>query len=68
MTRGQWVLDQRRRKGMRGTALSAVLGIFGEKHELALAANSETMIDGTLPILVDIGSNINIISAKTART
>eukprot|EP00959_Pyramimonas_sp_CCMP1952_P400080 8382553-Pyramimonas_sp.AAC.1 len=40
-TRSQWVLDQRRR-----TCLSAVPGIFCERHELALAANSGTMIDG----------------------
>eukprot|EP00959_Pyramimonas_sp_CCMP1952_P038555 806915-Pyramimonas_sp.AAC.1 len=35
---------------------------------IALAANSETMVDGTLTILLDIGSNANIIGLKTAQT
>eukprot|EP00959_Pyramimonas_sp_CCMP1952_P365509 7654989-Pyramimonas_sp.AAC.1 len=52
----RWVLDQRRRSGMRGAALSAVPDIFGERHELALAANSGTMLKGILPILLDNGS------------
>eukprot|EP00959_Pyramimonas_sp_CCMP1952_P115909 2423168-Pyramimonas_sp.AAC.1 len=56
-----------RRKGMRGAALSAEPGIFGgERHELALTVNSGTMIDGMLSILLDIGSNMNIIGLKTA--
>eukprot|EP00959_Pyramimonas_sp_CCMP1952_P163064 3408777-Pyramimonas_sp.AAC.1 len=41
--RHDWVLEQRRRKGMRGTTLSEVLGLFGERHELASAANSGTI-------------------------
>eukprot|EP00959_Pyramimonas_sp_CCMP1952_P163726 3422912-Pyramimonas_sp.AAC.1 len=38
-TRNDWVLEQRPRKGMHGATLSEVPGIFGERHELALAAN-----------------------------
>eukprot|EP00959_Pyramimonas_sp_CCMP1952_P408669 8564505-Pyramimonas_sp.AAC.1 len=68
LTRNEWVLEQRRRKGMHGTTLSDAPGIFGERHELALAANSGTMIDGLLPILLDVGSNINISGLKTAQT
>eukprot|EP00959_Pyramimonas_sp_CCMP1952_P386298 8095962-Pyramimonas_sp.AAC.1 len=68
MTRDQWVLDHRRRKGMHGTTLSAVPGVSGERHELALAANSGTRIDEMLIVLRDIGSNINIIGLKTAQT
>eukprot|EP00959_Pyramimonas_sp_CCMP1952_P255230 5330979-Pyramimonas_sp.AAC.1 len=67
LSRNDWVLEQRRRKGMYGTTLSEVPGIFGERHELArerhelaLAANSWTMVDGMPTILLDIGSNINI--------
>eukprot|EP00959_Pyramimonas_sp_CCMP1952_P007707 160847-Pyramimonas_sp.AAC.1 len=40
LTRDDWVLEQRRRKGLCGTTLSEGPGIFGERHELALAANS----------------------------
>eukprot|EP00959_Pyramimonas_sp_CCMP1952_P198693 4155972-Pyramimonas_sp.AAC.1 len=39
-TRNEWALEQRRRKGMHGTTLCDVPGVFGERHELALAANS----------------------------
>eukprot|EP00959_Pyramimonas_sp_CCMP1952_P038693 809857-Pyramimonas_sp.AAC.1 len=60
LTWNDWVLEQRRRNGMYGTTLSAVPGIFGERHELALAANSGAMVDGMLTIPLDIGSNINI--------
>eukprot|EP00959_Pyramimonas_sp_CCMP1952_P051593 1078232-Pyramimonas_sp.AAC.1 len=59
---------RRRRKGTHGTTLSGVPGIFGDRHELALAANSGTIVDGALTILLDIGSNINIIGLKTAQT
>eukprot|EP00959_Pyramimonas_sp_CCMP1952_P096932 2026177-Pyramimonas_sp.AAC.1 len=45
LSRNDWVLEQRRRKGMRGTTLSEVPGLFGERRELALAANSGTMIN-----------------------
>eukprot|EP00959_Pyramimonas_sp_CCMP1952_P078464 1640065-Pyramimonas_sp.AAC.2 len=68
LTRGQWVLGQRRRKGMHGSTLSDVPGIFGERHEVALAANSGAMLDGTLTILLAIGSTINTIDLKTAQT
>eukprot|EP00959_Pyramimonas_sp_CCMP1952_P101686 2127337-Pyramimonas_sp.AAC.1 len=61
LTRNDWVLEQRRRKVMYGTTLSAVPGIFGDRHGLALAANSGAMVDGMLAILLEIGSNINII-------
>eukprot|EP00959_Pyramimonas_sp_CCMP1952_P023207 488213-Pyramimonas_sp.AAC.2 len=40
LSRNDWVLDQGRRKGMHGTAVSEVPGLFGERHLLALAANS----------------------------
>eukprot|EP00959_Pyramimonas_sp_CCMP1952_P225624 4718098-Pyramimonas_sp.AAC.1 len=53
---------------MRGATLSEVPGIFGERHELALAANSGTMVNGMLTILLGIGRNINIIGLKTAQT
>eukprot|EP00959_Pyramimonas_sp_CCMP1952_P413783 8669992-Pyramimonas_sp.AAC.1 len=53
---------------MHGTTLSDVPGVFGEPLELALATNSGTMDDGTLSILLDIHSNINIIGLKTAQT
>eukprot|EP00959_Pyramimonas_sp_CCMP1952_P036427 762542-Pyramimonas_sp.AAC.1 len=61
MTRDQWLLGQKRRKGTHGTTLSTVPGVFGDRHELAFAANSGTMIDIALIIWLDIGSNINII-------
>eukprot|EP00959_Pyramimonas_sp_CCMP1952_P434877 9105859-Pyramimonas_sp.AAC.1 len=51
---------------MRGTTLSEVPGLFGESHDLALAANSGTMVDGALTILLDIGSSIDIISRTGA--
>eukprot|EP00959_Pyramimonas_sp_CCMP1952_P122438 2559675-Pyramimonas_sp.AAC.1 len=53
---------------MRGSTLSDVPGRLGKRHELALAANSGTMVDGMLIIRFDIGSNINIIGLKTAQT
>eukprot|EP00959_Pyramimonas_sp_CCMP1952_P015163 320975-Pyramimonas_sp.AAC.1 len=68
LTRNDWVLEQRRRKGMHSTTQSEVPGIFGERHELALAANSRTMVDGMLTTLLDTGSNINIAGLKTAQT
>eukprot|EP00959_Pyramimonas_sp_CCMP1952_P324060 6782266-Pyramimonas_sp.AAC.1 len=68
LSRDDWVLEQRRRKGMHGTTLSEVPGIFGERHELALVANSGAMVDGILTILLDIGSNINIIGLEAAQT
>eukprot|EP00959_Pyramimonas_sp_CCMP1952_P436910 9148087-Pyramimonas_sp.AAC.1 len=43
-------------------------GIFGERHELAQAANSGTMVDGMPTLLLDIGSNIIIIGLNTAQT
>eukprot|EP00959_Pyramimonas_sp_CCMP1952_P199189 4166395-Pyramimonas_sp.AAC.1 len=43
LSRNKWVLEQRRRKGMYVTTMSEVPGIFGERHVLALAANSGTM-------------------------
>eukprot|EP00959_Pyramimonas_sp_CCMP1952_P285972 5979682-Pyramimonas_sp.AAC.1 len=43
LSRNDWVLEQRRRRGMYGTTLSEVSGLFGERHELALAASSGTM-------------------------
>eukprot|EP00959_Pyramimonas_sp_CCMP1952_P319096 6676580-Pyramimonas_sp.AAC.1 len=58
LTRNDWALEQRRRKGMHGTTMSEVPGAFGDRHELALAANSGAMADGTQTILLDIGSNI----------
>eukprot|EP00959_Pyramimonas_sp_CCMP1952_P352658 7388745-Pyramimonas_sp.AAC.1 len=54
---------ERCRKGLHGTAVSEVPGIFGERHELALAPKSGTMINGTLIILFDIDNNINIDGA-----
>eukprot|EP00959_Pyramimonas_sp_CCMP1952_P413834 8670984-Pyramimonas_sp.AAC.1 len=57
-------LEQRRRKGMHGTALYEMPGIFEERHELSLATNSGTMVDGMLMILLDI----DIIGLETART
>eukprot|EP00959_Pyramimonas_sp_CCMP1952_P200574 4195336-Pyramimonas_sp.AAC.1 len=61
LTRNELVLEQTRRKGMHGTTQSDVPGIFEDRHELALAANSGTMVDGILTILLDIGGNIDII-------
>eukprot|EP00959_Pyramimonas_sp_CCMP1952_P416785 8731863-Pyramimonas_sp.AAC.1 len=57
LSRNDWVLEQRRRRGMCGTTLSEVPGLFGGRHELALAANSGTMVDGMLAILLDILSS-----------
>eukprot|EP00959_Pyramimonas_sp_CCMP1952_P449870 9419566-Pyramimonas_sp.AAC.1 len=68
LTRDQWELEQSRCKGMRGSTLSDVPGIFGERHELALAANSGTIVYGMLTVLVDIGSNISTMCLKTAQT
>eukprot|EP00959_Pyramimonas_sp_CCMP1952_P280535 5864029-Pyramimonas_sp.AAC.1 len=51
-------------RGMYGTTLSEVPGIFGERHELALSAHSGTMVDRMLTVLLDIGSNINTIGLK----
>eukprot|EP00959_Pyramimonas_sp_CCMP1952_P215893 4515906-Pyramimonas_sp.AAC.1 len=67
LSRNHWVLEQRRRKGMRGTTLSEVSGFSDERHELALAANSGTMINGVLIILLDLSSNLNLIGLKTAQ-
>eukprot|EP00959_Pyramimonas_sp_CCMP1952_P081879 1710292-Pyramimonas_sp.AAC.1 len=53
---------------MHGTTVTTDRGFSGERHELASAANSGTMIDGTLSILLDIGSNISIIGLETAQT
>eukprot|EP00959_Pyramimonas_sp_CCMP1952_P281686 5887905-Pyramimonas_sp.AAC.1 len=39
LSRNDWALEQRRRKGLHGTTVSEVPGLFGERHELALAAN-----------------------------
>eukprot|EP00959_Pyramimonas_sp_CCMP1952_P160689 3360530-Pyramimonas_sp.AAC.1 len=60
------MLEQRRRKGLHGATVSEVPGIFAERHELPLVANSGTMIMGMLTILLDIGSDINIFGFKTA--
>eukprot|EP00959_Pyramimonas_sp_CCMP1952_P370056 7750210-Pyramimonas_sp.AAC.1 len=68
MSRSDWVLEERRRRGMHGTTLSEVPRLFGERRALSLAANSGTMVDGMQTILLDIGSNINIIGLKTAQT
>eukprot|EP00959_Pyramimonas_sp_CCMP1952_P345121 7227703-Pyramimonas_sp.AAC.1 len=65
LSRNDWVLEQRRRKGMYGTTLSEVPGIFGERHEVALAADSGTMVDGILTTPLDIGSNINLIFSES---
>eukprot|EP00959_Pyramimonas_sp_CCMP1952_P011942 252143-Pyramimonas_sp.AAC.1 len=43
LSRNDWVLEKRRRRGMRGATLSEVTGLFGERHELALAAKRGTM-------------------------
>eukprot|EP00959_Pyramimonas_sp_CCMP1952_P299760 6269929-Pyramimonas_sp.AAC.1 len=67
LSRNDWVLEQRRRKGLLGTTVSEVPGILGERHELALAAYSGTMINGRLIILSDIGSNLDIIGLKTTQ-
>eukprot|EP00959_Pyramimonas_sp_CCMP1952_P417256 8742211-Pyramimonas_sp.AAC.1 len=66
LPRNDWVLEQRRRTGLHGTTAFEVPGLFGERHELALAANSGTMINGMLVLVLDIGSNINTIGLKTA--
>eukprot|EP00959_Pyramimonas_sp_CCMP1952_P043521 910200-Pyramimonas_sp.AAC.1 len=55
LSRNNWVLEQRRREGLRGTTVSEVPGLFGERHELALAANSGSMINGMLIIILDTG-------------
>eukprot|EP00959_Pyramimonas_sp_CCMP1952_P072722 1519423-Pyramimonas_sp.AAC.1 len=39
LSRDDWALEQRGRKGLHGTTVSGVPGLFGERHELALAAN-----------------------------
>eukprot|EP00959_Pyramimonas_sp_CCMP1952_P057861 1207835-Pyramimonas_sp.AAC.1 len=44
LSRRDWALEQRRRRGMHGATLFGVPGLFGERRELALAANSGTMI------------------------
>eukprot|EP00959_Pyramimonas_sp_CCMP1952_P453742 9468719-Pyramimonas_sp.AAC.1 len=44
LSRNDRVLEQRRRKGLHGTTVSECPGLFGERHEVALAANSGTMI------------------------
>eukprot|EP00959_Pyramimonas_sp_CCMP1952_P458867 9477331-Pyramimonas_sp.AAC.1 len=46
LSRNEWVLEQRRREGLHGTRVSEVPGQSGEHHELALAADSGTMING----------------------
>eukprot|EP00959_Pyramimonas_sp_CCMP1952_P104171 2177486-Pyramimonas_sp.AAC.1 len=42
--------------------------IAGGCHELALAANSGTMVNGMLTILLDICSTITVIGLETAQT
>eukprot|EP00959_Pyramimonas_sp_CCMP1952_P422778 8856293-Pyramimonas_sp.AAC.1 len=54
-------------KGLLGTTVPEVLGTFGGRHELALAANSGTMINGMLNFSLEICSNTNIIGFKTAQ-
>eukprot|EP00959_Pyramimonas_sp_CCMP1952_P238168 4977133-Pyramimonas_sp.AAC.1 len=68
MARNQWALDQKRRKGTYGTTVSTVQGVFGEHYELAIASDMETMIDGMLTMMLDVGSNINTIGLRTALT
>jgi len=60
----EWVLEQRRRRDEVGTTLTTVEGAYpyaGERLTLALAANTGTVIDNMLTLLLDIGSNTNII-------
>eukprot|EP00959_Pyramimonas_sp_CCMP1952_P312058 6531236-Pyramimonas_sp.AAC.1 len=45
LSRNDWALEQRRRRGLHGTTAPEVPGIFGERHELASAANSGIMIN-----------------------
>eukprot|EP00959_Pyramimonas_sp_CCMP1952_P254318 5312425-Pyramimonas_sp.AAC.1 len=66
LSRNNWVLEQSRRKGVHGTIVYDVPGLFGERHGLALAANSGTMINGIMIIPLDIGSNITTTGLKTA--
>eukprot|EP00959_Pyramimonas_sp_CCMP1952_P207441 4339376-Pyramimonas_sp.AAC.1 len=65
LSRNDWVLEQKRRKGMHGTTLSEVPGIFGERNGLALAANSGTMVDGMLTTVLGVGSSIKIIGTPS---
>eukprot|EP00959_Pyramimonas_sp_CCMP1952_P013979 295636-Pyramimonas_sp.AAC.1 len=67
LTRNEWVLEQRRRKGTHGTTLSDAPGGSGERRGLALAANSGTMVDDMLIILLHVGNHINIIGLRTAQ-
>eukprot|EP00959_Pyramimonas_sp_CCMP1952_P421686 8834078-Pyramimonas_sp.AAC.1 len=60
--------QQRRRDGLRGTTVPDVHGISGERHEPGLAAQSGTMINGMLNIILGVGSNIHIIGLKAAQT
>jgi len=53
-----------------GATLTTVEGAVpyaGKRLTLALAANTGTMIDNMLTLLLDIGSNINIIGLETAQ-
>eukprot|EP00959_Pyramimonas_sp_CCMP1952_P175193 3661185-Pyramimonas_sp.AAC.1 len=68
LSRKDWVLEQRRHKGLHGATISEVPGIFGQRHVLALVANSGTITNGMLTILLEIGSNINRIGLETAQT
>eukprot|EP00959_Pyramimonas_sp_CCMP1952_P101273 2118677-Pyramimonas_sp.AAC.1 len=67
LSRHEWALEHRRSKGLHGTTVFEVPGLLGGRHELALAANSGTMVNGMLIIIWDIGSNINIIGLKTTQ-
>eukprot|EP00959_Pyramimonas_sp_CCMP1952_P109208 2284141-Pyramimonas_sp.AAC.1 len=54
LSRNEWVLEQRHRKGLHGTTVPEVPGLFGERHELALAANSGTMTNDCTEFRADI--------------
>eukprot|EP00959_Pyramimonas_sp_CCMP1952_P380680 7975756-Pyramimonas_sp.AAC.1 len=45
LSRNDWVLEERRREGMHGATVPDMLGLFGERRELALAASSGNVIN-----------------------
>ena len=66
----EWVLEQRRRRnevGMTTTSVPGAPPYDNHRPTLALATNTGTVIQGQNTILMDIGSNINIVGLKTAQ-
>ena len=69
LRKSDWVLEQRRRRNEVGANIVRVPGVppcIGDAS-VALATNPATLVAGENTILMDIGSNVNIIGILTAQ-